>query len=690
MDLSERQQRSSFGMKKDIAYLLIFVLVGALLSVRFDLFERFAEWGRTHEGSQVDELAIVAMFMVVGLGVFGWRRWRGALREISSHGETLEDLIATEGAMRALLAASPDLIFRLDRAGTFLFVKGSAAPPMPTDEVVGLNFRDVLPPHVAELTGDALRQLHAGSSQVVFRFGLPEPDGPGLWAARCVPVAGCEDIAVIARDLTDFENQAKALRNLDERLRVAFEHASIGMSVTSVTGRFMLVNAALCEMLGYSEEEILGMNFGDVTHPDDQAESWARLNELDPEEVPAVNWKKRYIHADGHIVWVQLNVGAVWDAEGKISYFLSQMQDVTAGWKAQAALVASEQKWRQAFDLAATGVALIGVEDGRFLTVNQAGCDMLGHSERQLSTMTIGDVTHPDDREESLARFRRVITGEIPSSHAKLRYLRADNSTAHALVSTALLRDPEGHPLHLVAQVVDITEQVTAEQRLADLLASKDELIASVSHELRTPLTAVVGYAQILNDEASPLSPAERKGMIESIASQGTDLTNIIEDLLVEARADMGTLTVARVSVDLRAQTAQVLETLEYDTNKSRIELTGPSVQARADPARVRQIVRNLITNALRYGGDRIRTSVDNGGPSVRLIVSDNGPGVPPEQQELVFDPYHRAHTRKGLTASVGLGLTVSRKLARLMDGDLTYRRENGETIFQLDLPKAS
>src|SRR3990170_1339307 len=130
------------------------------------------------------------------------------------------------------------------------------------------------------------------------------------------------------------------------------------------------------EMLGYSEEEMLGMNLGDVTHPDDQAESWARLNELDPEEVPAVNWKKRYIHADGHIVWVQLNVGAVWDAEGKISYFLSQMQDVTAGWKAQAALVASEQKWRQAFDLAATGVALIGVEDGRFLTVNQAGCDM--------------------------------------------------------------------------------------------------------------------------------------------------------------------------------------------------------------------------------------------------------------------------------------------------------------------------
>jgi signal transduction histidine kinase len=281
-----------------------------------------------------------------------------------------------------------------------------------------------------------------------------------------------------------------------------------------------------------------------------------------------------------------------------------------------------------------------------------------------------------------------VITGEIPTSQAKLRYLCGDNTTRHAIVSTALLRDPQDRPLHLVAHVVDVTEQVTAEQRLVDLLASKDELIASVSHELRTPLTAVVGYAQMLNDEVSGLSAVERKEMIESIASQGADLTNIIEDLLVEARADIGTLTVARVPVDLRAQAAQVLETLQSDTNGRCIELIGLPVQAVADPARVRQILRNLVTNAFRYGGDHIQITVADGGSTVRILVSDNGLGVPPEEQNRIFEPYHRAHTREGLTASVGLGLTVSRKLARLMDGDLTYRYQVGESIFQLDLPK--
>ena len=105
-------------------------------------------------------------------------------------------------------------------------------------------------------------------------------------------------------------------------------------------------------------------------------------------------------------------------------------------------------------------------------------------------------------------------------------------------------------------------------------------------------------------------------------------------------------------------------------------------------PRQARQILRTIISNAVRYGGDRIQVTVDKGGSSVRLVVSNNGPGVPPEEQDRIFVPYHRAHTRTGLTASVGLDLTVSRKLARLMDGDLTYRCEPGASIFHLDLPK--
>ena len=141
-------------------------------------------------------------------------------------------------------------------------------------------------------------------------------------------------------------------------------------------------------------------------------------------------------------------------------------------------------------------------------------------------------------------------------------------------------------------------------------IQAKNELIASISHELRTPLTAVVGFAQVLQDETSGLSAEERAEMIRVIVEEGVDLANIVEDLLTAAKADDGTLTVVHVPVDLRAQTAQVLESW-HRQEAGHIEITGSAIRAIADPARVRQVLRNLISNALKYGGNTIRINVN-------------------------------------------------------------------------------
>jgi len=229
--------------------------------------------------------------------------------------------------------------------------------------------------------------------------------------------------------------------------------------------------------------------------------------------------------------------------------------------------------------------------------------------------------------------------------------------------------------------------QEAAEAQLRETLRSKDDFIATIAHELRTPLTAVVGFAQLLQDEGSALSTGERAEMMRMLVDEGMDLTNIVDDLLVAAKAEAGTLTVAHVRVDLRAQAAQALESWEKAAN-GRVELTGPSAHTVGDPARVRQILRNLISNALRYGGSRIRVCVSSDSSTAQVMVIDDGTGVPPEEQESIFEPYRRAHNIPGLTASMGLGLTISRQLARLMDGDVTYRRHHGESVFALTLPR--
>ncbi|MGA7228399.1 MAG: PAS domain S-box protein [Acidimicrobiia bacterium] len=347
----------------------------------------------------------------------------------------------------------------------------------------------------------------------------------------------------------------------------------------------------------------------------------------------------------------------------------------------------SDRHFHAVFESAASGMALVSPTDGRFLKMNAAGCEMLGYSEDELQGRTIMEVVAPDDREDSMTRFRQVVTGELDSAKAKLHYLRKDGSTAYGLISTALVRDPDGQPLHLVANVVDITEQVEAQDELRVMLDSKDQLIASVSHELRTPLTAVLGFAQLMRSELPSLSPGEQVEIVKSIADQTADLTNIVEDLLVAARADNETLKVAEVSVDLRAQSAQVLEALGGNEDGHEIELTGPTIRAMGDPARVRQVLRNLISNAFRYGGDNIEVRTYDCGTTACVAVIDDGQGIPLGDRESIFQPYHRASNSEELTASIGLGLTVSRKLASLMRGELNYSYEDGKSVFELSLP---
>lgn len=232
-------------------------------------------------------------------------------------------------------------------------------------------------------------------------------------------------------------------------------------------------------------------------------------------------------------------------------------------------------------------------------------------------------------------------------------------------------------------------ERDAAREQLQQLNRAKDAFLASVSHELRTPLTAVVGFGKILQDAAHTMSEQERAELLEMVVAQGTDLTNITNDLLVAARADIGTLEVTLVPVNLRAQTAQVLESFEGD-QVAHIALVGHSVRAEGDPDRVRQIVRNLISNALRYGGDTIRVEVLSGDATAKVLVCDNGPAVPDEDRERIFQPYQRAHNAPGTPDSLGLGLAISRQLAQLMGGDLTYRHQHGESIFEFALPRSA
>ncbi len=237
------------------------------------------------------------------------------------------------------------------------------------------------------------------------------------------------------------------------------------------------------------------------------------------------------------------------------------------------------------------------------------------------------------------------------------------------------------------AMLIAGAEMRTQRARIRELLAEKDELLAdkdrflaTVSHELRTPLTVVHGLANML--ESAELDETERRDLMRAMTQESGDVAAIVEDLLVLARLDGGTLAVRPQPLEIRSLVQQVGHVSGLGARMPDLEAT-----VVADPLRVRQVVRNLVVNAQRYGGSDIRIEISADSGEVTVAVCDDGPGVPAGKEDLIFQPYGRAHDQPDQIDSVGLGLSVSRELARMMGGDVVYQRSEDWTRFELTLP---
>jgi signal transduction histidine kinase len=230
-------------------------------------------------------------------------------------------------------------------------------------------------------------------------------------------------------------------------------------------------------------------------------------------------------------------------------------------------------------------------------------------------------------------------------------------------------------------------EAELAQVRVSELEAldhDKRDFLASISHELRTPLAAVLGFATELSESWDVFDPDEARSLVRLIAGQSADISAIVEDLLTVTRMEAGTMSIYPAEVDVTTHLADMVETTGRESGKS-IGWSGDAL-VWADPTRLRQIVRNLITNAIRYGGDLIDVRVSSAVDSAVIDVRDSGGPIPEGRVKTMFDPFDHADNGGRTPNSVGLGLAVARSLAQLMDGDLTYHFDGG-SVFSLVLP---
>jgi PAS domain S-box-containing protein len=315
---------------------------------------------------------------------------------------------------------------------------------------------------------------------------------------------------------------------------------------------------------------------------------------------------------------------------------------------------------------------------GELIAANPALANILGYDsvEEMMAMLPTVETIYMDPAQRADWLQRIATEGVILDFDLQLS--RPDGSTIWVRDSARAIRDDHGQIQYYEGSLIDVTDKFEAGK-------AKDDFIATVSHELRNPLAAMLGLGQELADHYDTFTDEERRDMAQMIARQADDASWLIEDLLVAYRENLSQVSVALQEFDVTKEIERVLEVVDYPID---IKVLQGSSRIMADPRRTRQILRNLVSNAMRYGGERIQISLGKAGDRLEVKIQDSGKAIPNADVERIFRAYERGRGTPH-SASVGLGLNVARRLARLMDGDLTYRHEDGWSEFVLSLPSA-
>ena len=285
-------------------------------------------------------------------------------------------------------------------------------------------------------------------------------------------------------------------------------------------------------------------------------------------------------------------------------------------------------------------------------------------------------------RTEAVKVLLSVLQG-VNAGAGEVSVLRNDGAERDFFYRWSLGRvDGRATPGTLVIAATDVTRLRQAEHELERQLRERDQFVASVSHELRTPLTSVMGLTEELVNRPGDFDSVEQAELLAIVAAETRDVVDIVEDLLVTARAEAGQLQISVERCDLAVETRRLAELLGGEA-----DAIGP-VWAKADPVRLRQVLRNLLSNAQRYGGPNVRMTVTQSSNEAVFEIRDDGEPLAADAKDRIFKAYERVGDQ-GAVGSVGLGLHVARLLARLMGGDLTYDHDGDDTVFRLALPVA-
>ncbi|WP_197525516.1 hybrid sensor histidine kinase/response regulator [Pseudobythopirellula maris] len=338
---------------------------------------------------------------------------------------------------------------------------------------------------------------------------------------------------------------------------------------------------------------------------------------------------------------------------------------------------------------------------GRMEFINQRAFDLLGLTPQRLKDASWAQAIHPEDIGAAETRWRRSIeTGASFQAELRVRDARTGKHRWH-LVRAEAIRGPNGAVLHWYGTGTDIHRQKLYERRLATDAdraaaegAAKSEFLANMSHEIRTPMTAILGYAELLAEKESD---AEKRRFLSVIQQNGSFLLEIINDILDLSKIEAGKLETVPARFELGPFVHDIYALMRVRADESgvgfSVEYSGAAPDwVHSDPKRLRQVLVNLVGNAIKFTHEgSVRLAVSGSPGELVFEVIDTGIGMSDDQIESLFAPFHQADSSVSRRfGGTGLGLAISQRLARMLGGDITVASRLGEgSTFKLTLALA-
>lgn len=479
----------------------------------------------------------------------------------------------------------------------------------------------------------------------------------------------------------------------DRLLRLTMHHSPVGMTLVDLDGRFITANASFCDMLGYSEEELRSRGFAEITHPDDLDEGLGHVADILAGRTNSSRMRKRYLRKDGSELWAELSVALLRDDDGEPIHFISQILDISEQVVQAERLTRAhdtidrERRMAEAvYDSVDIGLLLLD-SSGHYESMNRSHGRFLqlaypdGHDGQagQAGEVYAADGVSPLPREE-MPTVRATRGEEFDDARM---WVGSDPLTRRCLsVSARPILDSEGVFVGAALAYKDVTDFMNA-------LDIKDQFVASVSHELRTPLTAILGHLEMLVERQDV--PGDALTQIGVVERNATRLGQLVSDLLSVAQ---GGMRVTRQSCDLVELVRDALEAARPLAESSGIALglsLPGSLVAEVDGQRIRQVVDNLVSNAIKYSEDgaKVSVSLTATAEEVVLTIEDTGMGIGPEDLERLFTRFHRgAEAERRLIAGTGLGLSIVRAIVEGHGGQVRVDSEPGRgSTFVVALP---